>query len=294
MRTPSFFIIGAPKCGTTSLSAWLAAHPAIYMSPEKEPAHFAADLKPNRPDAAGYAALFAGADQRHRAVGEASTCYLFSQVAVPAILESVAAPRFIVCLRNPVEMARSLHLQELFALDEDVRAFEEAWRLQEARARGRHLPRTCREPWLLQYRARCLLGEQVARLLRRVRCEDVLFVLLDDVRVDPRREYLRVLRFLGVTDDGRVEFPALNRAKHTRSRLVKRAVRYASALRHSVGFGARLGLRPLVERWNARERPRPAIDEAMALELRESFSDDVRRLGALLERDLSHWVVPEA
>ena len=41
---PNFFIIGAPKCGTTSLAAWLAEHPAIYMSQIKEPHYFSSDL----------------------------------------------------------------------------------------------------------------------------------------------------------------------------------------------------------------------------------------------------------
>ncbi len=37
MKRPNFFIIGAPKCGTTSLARWLGSHPRIYMSPLKEP-----------------------------------------------------------------------------------------------------------------------------------------------------------------------------------------------------------------------------------------------------------------
>ena len=37
---PTFFIVGAPKAGTTSLYALLNAHPQIFMSPEKEPNFF--------------------------------------------------------------------------------------------------------------------------------------------------------------------------------------------------------------------------------------------------------------
>jgi hypothetical protein len=76
VKTPNFFILGAPKCGTTSLAAWLAAHPAVYMSPLKEPAYFAADLKVDRPGPQEYRALFSAAGDIHLAVGEASTCYL--------------------------------------------------------------------------------------------------------------------------------------------------------------------------------------------------------------------------
>ena len=42
-KRPSFFIIGAPKCGTTSLNEYLAQHPQIGMA-EKEIHFFGKDL----------------------------------------------------------------------------------------------------------------------------------------------------------------------------------------------------------------------------------------------------------
>ncbi len=38
---PNFFLVGAPKCGTTSLFHYLGQHPEIYISPTKEPNYFA-------------------------------------------------------------------------------------------------------------------------------------------------------------------------------------------------------------------------------------------------------------
>ena len=43
-RIPDFFIIGAPKCGTTALYSYLDVHPATFMSPVKEPHHFTVDF----------------------------------------------------------------------------------------------------------------------------------------------------------------------------------------------------------------------------------------------------------
>ena len=40
MKRPDFFILGAPKCGTTSMAAWLSEHPNVFMSPIKEPFFF--------------------------------------------------------------------------------------------------------------------------------------------------------------------------------------------------------------------------------------------------------------
>ena len=43
---PNFFIVGAPKAGSTSLYYYLDQHPQIYMSPIKEPCFFAPEIKP--------------------------------------------------------------------------------------------------------------------------------------------------------------------------------------------------------------------------------------------------------
>ena len=44
MTLPDFFIVGAPRCGTTALNSWLQEHPEIYIPPVKEMHYFGADL----------------------------------------------------------------------------------------------------------------------------------------------------------------------------------------------------------------------------------------------------------
>jgi hypothetical protein len=44
-RLPNFFIVGAPKAGTTSLYHYLDQHPQVYMSTIKEPNFFAAEIR---------------------------------------------------------------------------------------------------------------------------------------------------------------------------------------------------------------------------------------------------------
>ena len=74
MRKPNFFIVGAPKCGTTALSEYLREHPQVFMSRPKEPHHFATDMPRYRftKNEADYLDLFSGADDSHTAIGEAS------------------------------------------------------------------------------------------------------------------------------------------------------------------------------------------------------------------------------
>jgi hypothetical protein len=70
---PNFFIVGAPKCGTTALYEYLRPHPNIFMPKVKEPHFFAKDLGtyPFIKTLEDYTRLFAAAGSRHLRVGEA-------------------------------------------------------------------------------------------------------------------------------------------------------------------------------------------------------------------------------
>ena len=70
--TPNFFVIGAPKAGTTSLFKQLSRHPDIFLSPIKEPNHFCADLHP-----------FAGSSSLNDRLPLDMESYLSSQIREP-------------------------------------------------------------------------------------------------------------------------------------------------------------------------------------------------------------------
>ena len=137
--TPDFFILGAPKCGTTALFSYLDDHPDIFMPAVKEPTYFAHDLWDTRThitDPDRYSALFAGR-KAGQITGEASTFQLVSKVAVTEILQAKPEAKFIVCLRNPLEMLPSLHAQALKVGLETDTNLERAWQRQAyARAEG--------------------------------------------------------------------------------------------------------------------------------------------------------------
>src|SRR3546814_13335773 len=103
-KKPNFFIVGAPKCGTTSLANWLSEHPSIFLSNPKEPHFFDLDRRKHyKCDLARYEGFFNGVAPTHTMVGEATTGYLRSHVAISEILKYAADARFIVGLRNPVD-----------------------------------------------------------------------------------------------------------------------------------------------------------------------------------------------
>jgi len=285
---PNFFILGAPKCGTTSFAAWLSEHPDIYMSP-KDPHFFNTDHLRSVNSLASYERLFAGADERHRAVGEASVYYLGSSVAVKNILNYAPDARFIVMLRNPVDMAPSLHEEQLYTGREDVADFVEAWNLQDERRKGRRLPTLVWEPKHVQYGDLCSLGKQVARLLEMVPRERVKFLLLEDVARTPETAYRSVLQFLGVNDDHHPIFEVHNPAKTRRWRSLLAVAWVASNVKRVLGIERGLGLWKRIDAMNRIERPRPPIGDDMRRMLSEYFVADIALLQDLIGCDLSHW-----
>jgi len=291
LKRPNFFIIGAPKCGTTSMATWLSDHPRIFMSPSKEPHYFSTDRKWIRIPSLGlYERQFRRASEQHIAVGEASVWYLYSRVAVPNILQYSPDAKFVVMLRNPVEMVPSLHAQMLYSANEDVSDLRQAWILQEKRRNGEAIPRWCREPSHLQYSSACKLGEMVERLLKLVPRERVLFVVLDDVKASPREEYLRVLEFLGVPDDHRVEFPVLNPAKRLRSLPVKALMRLTTKAKRLFHIYGGLGILTWLNRWNTVTSAKQPVDPEFRHILQSHFAFDIQKLERFLGRDFSMWL----
>jgi Sulfotransferase domain len=302
---PNFFIVGAPKCGTTALSEYLRGHPRVFVSRPKEPHFFGRDLDyyfaPGQATLEHYLALFDGAGDEHLAVGEASVWYLYSRTALAEIREFAPEARIVVMVRDPVELVPSLHSQLRYMLDEDEPDLERAWALQHERAAGRALPSTVRVPAFLQYGEVGRLGDQLERALATFPREQVHVIVFDDLRGDAGAVYRDTLEFLGVPDDGRRTFARVNENKVHRTgalaRLTQRPprplVHAAGALKRATGV-RRLGVLERVRRRNRATRAREAIDARFAAQLRAYFAEDVAKLGELIGRDLSAWTRGDA
>jgi hypothetical protein len=296
---PNFFVAGAPKCGTTALVQYLGSHPQVYFSPMKEPHYFATDIPGlrNVTHEEDYEALFEGAKETHRAIGEGSVFYLYSEEALARILSYEPDARVIVMLRNPVELIPSLHSQYIYSRNEDVTDLGQAWELIEARARGQHIPRLCRDPKLLRYDRVARLGEQLERLIALFSPERVMWIFFDDFIRDTRQEYLRTLRFLGLDDDEKQAFPAVNQNKRHRlgalgdftQRPPRPLVNAGLRVKEALGI-QRLGLLNRLRRINRIGGRRPALAPEVRHTILEAYRDDIRHLSRLTGRSLDRWL----
>lgn len=204
------------------MAAWLNDHPQIFMSTPKEIDFFDTDQNLGQVKSLDqYLHIFQDAEDVHLAIGEASVTYLHSQVAVKNVLQFNPAAKFIVMLRNPLDMAPSYYWQLYWSGREGIEDFESAWRARKTRELGSgKVGPLCTELAFLQYENMCKVGAQVERLLQTVNPAAVLFIVIEDLAANPFHEYQRVLEFLGVAYDSKKLFSIQNPAKQVRSNLL--------------------------------------------------------------------------
>lgn len=291
---PNTFIIGAPKCGTTSLAHYLETHPSVFFSKPKEPLYWCSEFsklahEPEFENLDDYLRLFSNANpDLHNVIAEGSTRYLISECAVPDILKFNPNSKFIVMLRKPVEMVPAYHGEQVLSLYESCESFEQAWSNE---AKDPNLKQAFK-----RYRDIARFGTQLRRIKKVVADEQLLIILMDDFIATPAKVYLEVLSFLGLPDDGRRSFPRLNPAKRHRfnslAKLVllppKSIAKPISALREIVR-GSNLSFIAFLKSILKVEQPRPKLSELIRKEILEHYESEVREVELILGRDLSAW-----
>lgn len=189
-RLPDFIIIGAPKCGTTTLYSYLCRHPRVFMSAVKEPEFFARDDVYARGEA-WYRSLFAGA-RDGQICGEASTSYAkwpFYSGVPERIAAMVPNAKMIYLMRHPVERAYSWYAHVM--RDGVTKTFEQA--IED-------------DPTLIYP---SLYIRQIEQHLAVFTRDQFLFLTLDELKASPAETLARTQRFLGIpeqdlTSDGAI------------------------------------------------------------------------------------------
>jgi hypothetical protein len=302
MIRPNFVIAGAPKAGTTALTEYLRQHPNVFISKPKETHYFAEDLSRYRfvTTEEDYLGLFKQADENRSAIGEGSVFYLYSESAFPLISEFDSEMKFIVMFRNPLELVHSLHSQLVYSRDEDVVEFEQAWKLCSERKSGKQMPKDCREAKILYYDELGKMGEQYEKLLKYFPKEHVLEIFFEDFSNDTRKEYERVLDFLGLPQVYPEDFRVINKRKaHKYKWLAILTQRPPAPLIKTVGylnqkikslFGIeRFGVINKLRDLNRQQVKKQQLSRGLQESIIENYKDDIDTLSSLTGRDLSAW-----
>jgi hypothetical protein len=315
------FIVGAPRCGTTTMARWLQAHPQCLFPFVKEPHFFwqhdlrglgGDELKRRvEEDYLDHFFREPGADQT---VGvDGSVSYLYAPEQLEPVLKLWPNSRFIVGVRDPMTLLPSLHSRLIFTGDENIRRFEDAWAAIPDRAVGRRIPWSTIEPRWLRYDEGARYGTYVERLFEAVGKERCLVMVFDDLVADPAGQHKRLLDFAGLRPmplaDGKAERGSKGVRFLLLQQLLKRPPRallpYLAGKRHAGRFdkeaGKKIGsgptkgppsLRKRILRWNKVEAEKRPIPLAVQREIQAQLQGEVDKLGTLIGRDLSHWLQP--
>lgn len=296
MKGPEFFIVGAPKCGTTAMQEYLRQHPDIFMPDMKEIHHFADDLlKHDDPflDRDRYLSLFAGAHE-HQLIGEASVYHLFSRNAARNIKSFCPNAKIIIILRNPVDMLYSRHAQLVYNGAEDILDFEASLAAEEKRRNGELIPKNIRIEKKLLHREVVKFTEQGKRYFDMFGRDKVQVIIYDDLRKDTAKVYQETLGFLNVNDSFRPDFKVINPNKRVRTRTLQHLLKTPPSLVRIAGKlllpqSCRNLLLNGLKKLNTQFVPRQPMSPELRRRLQKEFTPEIKNLSELLGRDLTHW-----
>jgi len=292
---PNFFIVGAPKCGTTAMNDYLNQHPDIFMA-KKELHYFGCDLKTRlKLSEEEYLKYFTGAGQK-KVIGEASVWYLYSKTAAEEIKKFSPQAKILIMLRNPVDVIYSLHSQHLYDGNEDIQDFETALSFDEDRKRGIHLPDSVDYFELPPYKDSVLFSNQVMRYLDVFGRQNVHIALYEDFKANPEKTFFGILEFLQLGKRSLINYDIVNPGKKIKwfylhrvikkpplkSRAVARFMIPSRKMRHS--------LMSFFSNWNISQEKRKDMNEELRSRLKNFFEGDIRLLSSLINRDLSAWL----
>jgi Sulfotransferase domain len=219
---PGFLIVGAQRCGTTSMYKTLSQHPAIVTAVLHKGVHY---FDANYHHSLGwYRAHFplrATGRRAARRAGaaaltfESSPYYMFHPLAGERISRDLPAVKLLALVRDPVQRAYSAYAHER-ARGFETEQFERALELEPERLRG-EADRIIADPAYLShshqhhaYRTRGQYAEQIARLDQLLGSGRVLVVDSGDFFTKPEPVYDAVLDFLGLPQRGYPQFEQHN------------------------------------------------------------------------------------
>ncbi len=198
VKKPNFFLLGAGRCGTTTLYHMLRQHPEVYMPDIKEPSFFCSYFQVVK-DPISYFSLFSASDG-HKAVGEASHVYFSNPESAPIIHLLFPNAKFILILRDPVRRAFSLYRWTRHNGLEDRPTFEEAIIAEKTRFRDRRFFSTCPHYfWNFMYIRSSYYHIQLRRYLRFYPLERFFVLSLYELTTETELWMRRIYQFLGVS-----------------------------------------------------------------------------------------------
>jgi hypothetical protein len=200
---PDFIIIGAQKSGTSSLFNYLAQHPQLLPSTEKEVHFFDGGLDPHvdtfEKGQAWYRDHFPlkKSISTHQKTFEASPLYIFNPLAPGRIFDLIPKVKIIAVLRNPTDRAISQYFHEKRANWETLSIYDA---LQNEEKRLESIGDDYKNNAYIHhsYKSRGLYKAQIERYLNYFPWNQILVIASEEFFNEPHKTLKRVFEFVEV------------------------------------------------------------------------------------------------
>lgn len=302
MNTSNFFILGAEKCGTTSLYYYLNQHPDVYFSIPKEPIFFEAEYEQGL---SYYWNRYFSKWNGEKVVGEARHRNLYLPYVANRIKESIKNPKFIVIVRHPIERAYSHWLRRSVsgaetlpfkdAIFDDIKRIEHGiifegeegarlWKqnLYPAKSKkGVAVYRTYRT-----YIDSGYYSQQIRRYLKLFPKGNMKIIFLDDLKKNPQTTISDLWSFLSIDPQEQlIDLTPQNVSKNksnVRKLMYGKTGKMTSMLPNPF---KRVGWK-MIDKIGIQPAP---IKSSLRKNLINHYYDHNRDLEKLTGRDLTHW-----
>lgn len=199
---PTFLIIGAQKCGTTTLFENMMKHPNIVRTSRKEVAYFSWNFNKG---IEWYKKIFPMvSDQSTVITGEATTNYIWHPLTPKRVKKILPNAKIIIILRNPIDRAYSQY-QMSFSKGKETLSFEDAIKCEEDRLRGERNKIISNENFdSFEYRYHSYLTRgkyvyQIKEWMKYFPRDQFLVLLTNDLAEKSDEVYKKVFRFLDLS-----------------------------------------------------------------------------------------------
>ena len=215
-----FLVIGAQKCGTTTLHKLLDETDCIFVPKEKEAPFFTRREELDRGWPTFYKEVFATAPPKSLK-GKVTPQYMTSPDVPAYIFNEMPNVKLVAILRNPIARLKSQYKMLLrrgmvtVELDELIKSFfnhPERWEAARNRPAGPDNEVHCLVPWS-EY------GRILSNYLKYFPRENILILFQEDLATTPSEVFYQLTRHLGLTEASHP--PSLNKRFHVGGRDVR-------------------------------------------------------------------------
>lgn len=293
MSKIDFYIVGAPKCGTTAFHQYLSEHPGISMLP-KELHYYGSDLHYNqeRLTKEVYESEVNKLSNSNTLKGEVAVYYLASEKAAEEIKQASPNAKIIILLRNPAELMYSMHSQMTYQGNEPEKDFEKALELGSDRFSKKNLPNHYYCPHVgICYKELVSFSKQIERYTNSFPKENILFLSFHEFIKNPPAVYNKLLDFLEVAHHT-PNFEIVNANTKTKNEKLRDITLTPSKALKAItktilpSKKLREATKELIWKANTAEEKREDMDDSLRKELKQEWEKEIDILKEITGLDL--------